>query len=394
MRIFLSILFLVPYNLFGQTIIFQETFEDAFDSDYIASDPFNDSGNDHWNRTDGSDINNITSDYTGFSGSFFWAAEDTDDNGGNGNDEQTIDISGIDITDFESLQITGLFGAGNESGPGSSAYDAADYIKIQYSIDGGGFNDILWFSYVDNGDNFNEPIAFDSNFDGDGEGAVLQNDMQLFTGSLPQSAAGSVMNIRILVFMDSGNEEIAFDDITVLGQEVLPVEYTSITAKPYKNGINIEWTTVSETNNDRFEIHRSIDGKSFEKITELAGSGNSYARNEYQYLDTDAQIGINYYRIKQVDFDGKYDYSKVVSLMNRESNITVAPTSTYDLFTITVDQEANSDIYVYNIAGQMVTSLSNISGVQTIDASAYSKGTYIVTVVTNGITQTEKVVKL
>ncbi len=65
--------------------ILVETFEtDGQGVRYTASLPFNDGTSDHWNRTDGSDISNISGPYTDFVGDFFWAAEDTDDNGGDG----------------------------------------------------------------------------------------------------------------------------------------------------------------------------------------------------------------------------------------------------------------------------------------------------------------------
>mgnify|MGYP001324832448 CR=1 FL=1 len=82
----------------AQTVFYTEDFEtDGQGSRYTASTPFNDGSADHWNRTDGSDIGNATGAYSSYSGTYFWAAEDTDDNGGNGVDDQTLDITGIDI---------------------------------------------------------------------------------------------------------------------------------------------------------------------------------------------------------------------------------------------------------------------------------------------------------
>jgi hypothetical protein len=198
----------------AQVTLFSESFEtDGQGVRYTASTPFNDGSSDHWNRTDGSDINNTSGAYSGLDGSFFWAAEDTDDNGGNGNDEQTIDFTGIDITGYTGIEFSGLFGAGNTNGAGASAYDASDYIKITYQIDGGGFNDLLWFSYQDNGDAFNEPIGLDTDFDGTQDSTLLSNSLQSFTGSI--AGTGNSLDLRVSVYMDSADEEVAFDNLTV-----------------------------------------------------------------------------------------------------------------------------------------------------------------------------------
>ena len=195
--------------------VFSEDFEtDGQGTRYTASTPFNDGSSDHWNRTDGSDINNITGAYTSISGSSFWAAEDTDDDGGNENDEQTLVFTGIDITGQSGLTFSGLFGAGNENGAGSSAYDSTDFIKVTYSIDGGSFQNLIWFSYQDNGDAFNEPIGLDTDFDGVQDGTLLGTALQEF--SAPISGAGSSLDLSIAVHMDSADEEIAFDNFSIV----------------------------------------------------------------------------------------------------------------------------------------------------------------------------------
>jgi predicted extracellular nuclease len=192
--------------------IWQEDFE-SDGTRYTASTPFNDGSNDHWNRTNGSDIFNVTGAYTNISNSFFWAAEDTDDNGGNGNDEQTIQFNAIDISGHTNLTFKGLFGAGNESAPGSSNYDAADYIKVEYAVDGGATQNGICFGYENHGDDFNEPLGLDANCDGEADMTNrLGTALQEFSFSIPD---GSSLVITIRVFMDAASEEIAFDNLRV-----------------------------------------------------------------------------------------------------------------------------------------------------------------------------------
>jgi hypothetical protein len=204
----------------GMVDLLVEDFEtDGNGTRYTASMPFNDGTSDHWNRTDGSDIANVTGAYTGASGSSFWAAEDTDDNGGDGNDEQSIVLNGVSTAGLSALEVKGLFAAGNENGPGASAYDAADYLKVQYSTDGGGsWVDGIWFSYENHGDAFNEPIGLDTDFDGEADVNGSNRLGTAFTEygfSVPGSP--SSLQLRILLSADAASEELAFDNLRIIG---------------------------------------------------------------------------------------------------------------------------------------------------------------------------------
>ena len=92
----------------------------------------------------------------------------------------------------------------------------------------------------------------------------------------------------------------------------LPVELISFGAKE-KDGLAVlEWATATEINNKQFIIERSADGKVFEGIGIVLGSGNSADEKSYLFVDETPLIGDNYYRLKQVDFDGKFEYSEVI----------------------------------------------------------------------------------
>lgn len=93
-----------------------------------------------------------------------------------------------------------------------------------------------------------------------------------------------------------------------------PVELVSFTGKASARGIALAWRTASEVNNSHFEVERSADGEAFEKINSVAGHGNSSATLDYSYTDASPLPGQNYYRLKQVDFDGQYAYSSVVAV--------------------------------------------------------------------------------
>jgi hypothetical protein len=96
----------------------------------------------------------------------------------------------------------------------------------------------------------------------------------------------------------------------------LAVELISFTGKATESGINLEWSTASEENNSHFEVERSADGKSFEQIAKIEGNGNSNTTIKYAFTDTNPHFGDNYYRLRQADFDGKFEYSKTIAVSN------------------------------------------------------------------------------
>jgi len=102
------------------------------------------------------------------------------------------------------------------------------------------------------------------------------------------------------------------------GTVVLPIIFKRFTARQQGNSALLEWATLSEINNRVFEIERGIDGEVFDKIGEhksKAGeNGNSNSMLSYVYEDKTPIIGYSYYRLKQVDYDSKFEYSFIVSV--------------------------------------------------------------------------------
>jgi len=95
--------------------------------------------------------------------------------------------------------------------------------------------------------------------------------------------------------------------------DALPVELIDFTYTVTDN-VNLYWSTASEINNDYFEIEKSTDGINFEHIGGVNGNGNSNSIIDYNYIDKNPLNGISYYRLKQVDFDGKFEYSKIIAV--------------------------------------------------------------------------------
>jgi len=97
----------------------------------------------------------------------------------------------------------------------------------------------------------------------------------------------------------------------------LPISLVAFEGKIEDNGNKLRWTTASEKNNDYFTIEKTTDGKSFENIGKITGAGNSIYHNSYSLIDQNIEPIINYYRLKQTDYDGKHTYSDLISIDNR-----------------------------------------------------------------------------
>ena len=98
-------------------------------------------------------------------------------------------------------------------------------------------------------------------------------------------------------------------------QTPLPITLLGFTAEPTTGGVMLKWMTSMEKNFDRFEIERSTDGVHYTYLNAVAGVGALQARTDYSYVDNDAPGGRVYYRLKNMDLDNTYDYSKVVTLV-------------------------------------------------------------------------------
>lgn len=99
----------------------------------------------------------------------------------------------------------------------------------------------------------------------------------------------------------------------------LPIELISFSGENKEGKNELSWTTASEVNNDHFILERSIDGLNFKEFAKITGGGNTSSLSKYRETDPEP-FNLTYYRLKNVDYDGKYDYSKVIVLTNDNRN--------------------------------------------------------------------------
>jgi len=164
----------------------------------------------------------------------------------------------------------------------------------------------------------------------------------------------------------------------------LPIELISFTATAKSKTVQLDWRTASELNNAFFEIERSSNGREFENIGKVAGAGTSLVALDYQYLDESPLNGWNYYRLRQVDFDGQFSYSPVQAVqMGKvgEVRLLVFPNPTNNELNLKTDRllQAGDRIEIYDYTGRQVLRVSASDAVSgPIAVSQLPAGTYLV----------------
>lgn len=95
---------------------------------------------------------------------------------------------------------------------------------------------------------------------------------------------------------------------------LLPVELLDFSATPSESSVLLTWRTASETNNEGFEVKRSSDGRNWDVLAFVPGHGTSLETHSYSHTDRQPMPGVNYYRLRQMDWDGRFEYSQMVSV--------------------------------------------------------------------------------
>ena len=147
-------------------------------------------------------------------------------------------------------------------------------------------------------------------------------------------------------------------------------------------------------------MERSVDLKDFKSVGEVTGFGNSSSLISYEYLDEEiSSYSTRYYRVKQVDFDGDVDYSKVISssCLSDQKLYMIYPTVSDGEFTIQLDSEVSKfSVDVYNSLGNNVFSeqlIDQFESYYTFNVDSPLSGIYLVKVRTNDIVRYTKIIK-
>ena len=144
----------------------------------------------------------------------------------------------------------------------------------------------------------------------------------------------------------------------------LPVTLVSFTAAKQEKNVLLKWTTATEIDNDYFIIERSSNGNNWETISQMPTQGNGSNLQYYQDKDLTPLQGVNFYRLKQVDIDGKFVYSKTVMVdmrLNKENNLVLMPNPVVsDALTLNlsdIEASGNCKILLYDMTGKITKNI-------------------------------------
>jgi hypothetical protein len=170
----------------------------------------------------------------------------------------------------------------------------------------------------------------------------------------------------------------------------LPVEFINFDAQNTEGGKNqLLWATATEVRSQHYEVERSDDGTKFYQIGTVKAKGYGA---KYDFIDVMPKAGINYYRLKQVDTDGTFSYTKTeaVETGKGKKSVKVFPTLTEGVVNIETEDLSKASLTVYNAMGQMILSTPPTNQINLVGVPS---GVYYVHVARGNSTVVEKVIK-
>ena len=191
------------------------------------------------------------------------------------------------------------------------------------------------------------------------------------------NGAGVLLNV---VFKELGNPGAGLlqlqgfvDDLATATTEdgtlnnPVPVELASFSAQVSQNSVKLGWTTATESNNFGFDIERSFDGDVFSKIGFVQGQGTTVVPQHYVFEDNEIDLAdeLHYYRLKQIDTDGSFEYSVTikVELLSPETFVLRQnypnPFNPGTLISYQIPLSSKVTLVIYNLQGQVVRTLVN-----------------------------------
>ncbi len=181
----------------------------------------------------------------------------------------------------------------------------------------------------------------------------------------------------------------------------LPVELINFSGTDEKDVNVLDWSTASEENNSHFEIERSMDGSEFKLLDVIEGNGTTMETNNYTYYDKNPELN-SYYRLKQIDFDGSFSYSKIINIKRIGEDVIVndirpSPTRGNAAIRLISYIDTEIEVRIIDIAGRIM-SIQNVmiekgSNEVFLDLSAYSNGMYFVSLNSGNVNAIKRIIK-
>jgi hypothetical protein len=176
----------------------------------------------------------------------------------------------------------------------------------------------------------------------------------------------------------TGLSAIAINELTLSSASALPLIWQSFTVSKQNNSAVLIWTTSQELNTKNFIVQHSSDGKNWNDLTSIQAAGNKSSTSLYSYNHSQPSNGINYYKILQLDIDGKYNYSDIKTANFAIENAPIIVNG--NLITngnLAIQVNKATGIAIYGMDGKLLFKKNVNVGLQNIDVSSFAKATYL-----------------
>ncbi len=197
---------------------------------------------------------------------------------------------------------------------------------------------------------------------------------------LPSLTPGTVVPNRASIYFDFNPAIVTNIATTTVDDIVVPVKLSNFTARKQQSAVQLFWTTEQEANSSTFLVERSLDGISWTVIVTVNAAGNSSSRINYTTTDPDPEKGINYYRLKLVDLDGRFEYSMIKAVyFGKNLNTVLVPNPASDKVTVFIAGNSTfANISIYNSNGQLLKKFSTNEECIQINLAGFAKGIYTI----------------
>lgn len=209
--------------------------------------------------------------------------------------------------------------------------------------------------------------------------AIPQTDLRMNIRNGTTWIATADAPVTASSYVSSGVTSTALNTLTLASVSApLPIIWLSFTAEEKNNESVLAWTTSSEENSKDFIVQHSVNGTDWKAIGSVNAAGNSSLVSSYNFTDRSPLLsGTNYYRLIQRDIDERYSYSKVISLNFDKSqpSLKAFPNPVVD-GRLSVVLTASADVQIFNVTGKLVYQRKLLSGLQLLNLSTLTSGTY------------------